>query len=240
MRTLTTLATAALIVSAALVAPSVAQAPETTVIVDAQVIPNKAGTPKRPQGVKIRASVEFVHPEGYEPKIVARAQALFPRYGNYNGDDHAKCTKRLLDRKGPSGCPKKSKIGYVTGQVYADTVLTKPQVRIFNAGNKLALAHVTLYRPTLVKETIPVRIQKLRRGKWGYKVSFTVPESLRIVAGVPIAPKELHGTVGRGHLIETTGCPKSRRWEYEGTAYFTDGTSVTHRDSVPCRPASGR
>jgi hypothetical protein len=240
MRKLITLGTIALTASVALVAPSAAQAPETEtfVIVKAKVIPNKAGTPKKPQGVKIRASVEFVHPDGVEPKIVERAQALFPRYGNYNGDDHVKCTKRLLDRKGPSGCPKKSQIGYVTGQVYADTVLTRPEIRVFNAGNKLALAHVTLYRPTLVKETIPVRIKELPRGKWKYKVSFSVPESLQIVAGVPIAPKELHGTVGRGNLIESTGCPKSRRWQYEGTAFFTDGTSVTHRDSVPCRPAS--
>jgi len=239
MRKLITVAIATSMLAIALAVPSIAQAPPTTVIVKAQVIPNKAGTPKRPQGVKIRASVEFVHPEGYDPKVVARAQALFPRYGNYNGDDHVKCTKRILDRDGPSACPRKSQIGYVTGDVYADTVITHPQVRIFNAGSKLALAHVTLYRPTLVKETIPVRIKELPRGKWKYKVSFTVPEPLRIVVGIPIAPKELHGTVGRGNLIETTGCPKSRRWEYEGTGYFTDGTSVTHRDSVPCRPASG-
>jgi hypothetical protein len=234
-----TLGIATLTLVVALAAPSVAQAPQTTLIVKAQVIPNKAGTPKKPQGVKIRASVTYVHPEGFERKVVDRGYVLFPRHGDYNGDDYPRCTKRLLDRKGPKACPKKSYMGYITGDVYADTVITHPQIRVFNGGAKLALAHVTLYHPTLVKETIPVRIQELPRGKWKYKVSLRVPESLQIVAGVPIAPKRLYGTVGRGTWITTTSCPKSRRWEYEGKAFFTDGTTVTHRDSVPCRPASG-
>jgi len=237
MRRIITFAIAVAAAAAVLAVPSIAQAPPTTIKVEAKVIPNKAGTPKNPQGVKIRASVEFVQPEGWDPRIVTHGYALFPKGGQYNGDDYPRCTKRLLDRTGPSGCPKKSYMGYITGDVYADTVITHPEIRVFNGGPKLALAHVTLYHPTLVKETIPVRIKKLRHPKWKYKASLTVPESLRIVAGIPIAPKELHGTVGRGTWLATTHCPKSRRWEYEGKAFFDDGTSVKHRDSVPCRPS---
>jgi|SRR5215218_820870 len=239
MRKPVTVVTAVLAMAVALAAPSAAQAPETVLKVEAKVIPNKAGTPKHPQGVKIKASVTFVHPEGFEPKIVDHGYALFPKGGQYNGDDYPTCTKRVLDREGPSGCKKKSYMGYITGDVYADTVITHPEIRVFNGGAKLALAHVTLYRPTLVKETIPVHIKKLHGGKWAYKVSLAVPESLQIVAGVPIAPRELHGTVGRGTWLATTHCPKSHKWKYFGKAYFTDGSSVEHEDSVPCRPSGG-
>jgi hypothetical protein len=239
MRKLTVLVAVAVAGAAILAVPSIAQAPETVLKVDAEVIPNKAGTPKDPQGVKIRASVEFLYPEGYEPQPVDRGFVLFPKGSLYNGDDYPKCTKRLLDRKGPDGCPKGSFMGSITGDAYADTVVTHPRIKVFNGGTKLALAHVTLYNPALVKETVPVRIAKLNGPKWRYKASASIPESLQIVAGIPIAPKELHGTIGRGKWLATTFCPKSRRWEYEGKAFFADGTSVTHRDSVPCRP-SGR
>ena len=239
MRRFTTLTGVALALAAMLSVPTAAQAPPTTLIVKAEVIPNKAGTPKNPQGVKIRASVAFNQPDGFEPRVVDRGYMLFPKGGQYNGDDYPTCSKRVLDREGPSGCNPKSKMGYITGDVYADNVITHPQIRVFNGGAKLALAHVTLYHPTLVKETVPVRIKKLSHPKWKYKVSLDVPPSLEIVAGVPIAAKELHGTVGRGKWIATTNCPKSRKWEYEGKAYFLDGTTITHRDSVPCRP-SGR
>jgi hypothetical protein len=239
MRRLITFAIAPLALAATLAAPSIAQAPPTTLIVEAEVIPNKAGTPKHPQGVKIKASVTFVHPEGVEPKVVTKGYALFPKGGRYNGDDYPTCSKRLLDRKGPSACPEGSYMGSITGDAFADTIVTHPKIKVFNGGAKLALAHVTLYRPALVKEAIPVHVKKLRGGKWSYKASLSVPESLQIVAGVPIAVHELHGTIGRGTWIATTHCPKSRRWEYFGKAYFDDGTSVTHADSVPCRP-SGR
>lgn len=237
MRRITTFAIALLALAATLAAPSIAQAPPTTLKVDAQVIPNKAGTPRNPQGVKIKASVTFVHPEGIEPKVVTKGYMLFPRHGQYNGDDHPTCSKRVLDRKGPSGCNPKSYMGSITGDAFADTVITHPRIKVFNGGAKLALAHVTLYHPSLVKETIPVHVKKLSGGKWGYKVSLSVPESLQIVAGIPIAVHELHGTIGRGNWIATTSCPKSRRWEYFGKAYFDDGTTVTHKDSVPCRPS---
>jgi hypothetical protein len=237
MRAWTTVVVAALAAAVVLAAPSTAQAPDIELKVDAQVIPNKAGTPKSPQGVKIRASVEILYPAGYDPQPFDHGYMLFPKGSLYNGDDYPKCSKRLLDRKGPTACPKGSFMGDITGDAYADNVITHPRIKVFNGGAKLALAHVTLYHPALVKETIKVRIAKLSHPKWRYKVSASVPESLQIVAGIPIAVKELHGTIGRGKWLATTFCPKSRRWEYEGVGFFADGARVTHRDSVPCRPS---
>jgi hypothetical protein len=237
MRRPIAIAVAAAALTAALAVPSAAQSPvQTTFTVEAQVIPNDAGTPQDPQGVKIKASAVFKSPEGVEKPIVQSAYTLFPRYGDWNGGDYPKCTKRILDRDGEAACPKGSKIGHADATAYADNVITRPDIEIYNGGPKLALAYVTLYNPAFVQEAIPVRIQELRHPKWKYKVSFKVPESLQVVAGVPIAARSIKGTVGRKEIITTTGCPKSRRWPYVTKAFFSTGESYTYRDSVPCKP----
>ncbi|MEX1141442.1 MAG: hypothetical protein WD993_08365 [Thermoleophilaceae bacterium] len=224
--------------AAVLAVPATAQAPvETTVRIKAKVIPSKAGTPRDPQGVKIRASARFFTPDGVEKPIATHGYALLPRAGEWNGGRYPKCDKRTLDREGPDGCPKRSRIGRATGTVYADNVITKPEIEIFNGGQRLAFAYVTLYHPALVQEAIPVRIKKLRRGRWGYRVSLRIPVSLQVVAGVPIAPRSLRGQVGRGKIITTTSCPRNRRWPYRVKTFFSNGTSHTFDGSVRCRPA---
>jgi hypothetical protein len=241
MRKSIAITTAVLTVAGALAVPSVAQSPpvQTTFKVDARVIPNKAGTPRDPRGVKIRASAVFTTPEGFERPVVTHGYTLFPKGGQYNGDDYPKCTKKILDRIGERGCPKKSFMGHIDATAYADTVITKPDIEVYNGGAKLALAFVTLYHPAFVQETIPVRIQKLKHPKWRYKASLTVPPSLQIVAGVPIAARSIKGTIGRGTWLATTHCPKSRRWPYRVKAFFDNGTDYTYDDSVPCRPSGG-
>jgi hypothetical protein len=235
----------ALAAAGVLVLPATAQEPEnvtdtppnlTTFTAKARVVPNRAGTPENPQGVVIHSSARAVTEPGYERPIFQGGYALFPRHGNYNGDDFPRCDKRTLDRSGTEGCPKRSRIGGGTGVAYADEVVTRPRIEIFNGGSKLALAYVTLYRPALVREAIPVRIQELPRGKWKYKASFSVPEVLQVVAGIPIAAGSLKFHVGRGNLIETTSCPKSRRWPYEIRGHFSNGSDYTYRGSSPCKP----
>jgi hypothetical protein len=237
---------AAVATAASLATPGAAQTPEnvtdtpanlTTFTAKARVVPNRAGTPQNPQGVVIHSSARVTTEPGYEPPIFQRGYALFPRAGNYNGDDFPKCSKRTLDRHGPPACPERSRIGSGGGTVYADTVITKPKIEIFNAGNKLAFAYVTLYHPALVREAIPIRIKELPRGKWKYKASLSVPVSLQVVAGIPIAARTVHLKVGRGNLIESTSCPKNRRWPYLLRGYFSNGSDYTYRSSVPCKPA---
>jgi hypothetical protein len=246
MRARLMMAVTLLAVAGFAVVPAGAQPPEnvtdtpanlTTFTAKARVVPNRAGTPRNPRGVVIHSWARAVTEPGYERPIFQGGYGLFPRAGNYNGDDFPRCSKRTLDRYGTDPCPQRSRIGSGTGVVYADTVITRPKIEIFNGGSKLALAYVTLYHPALVREAIPVKIQELPRGKWKYKVSFRVPLSLQVVAGIPIAAGSLKLKVGRGNLIETTSCPKTRRWPYLLRGYFSNGSNYTYRSSVPCKPA---
>jgi hypothetical protein len=229
--------------------PAAAQGPEnvtdtpsnlTTFTAKARVVPNRSGTRRRPQPVMLHMSARVVTEPGYERPIFQGGYALFPRAGNYNGGEFPRCSKRTLDRHGTDRCPRRSRIGSGTGVAYADTVVTKPRIEIFNGGSKLALAYVTLYRPALVREAVPVQIRTLRRGKWKYKVSFSVPPVLQVVAGIPIGAESLKVKVGRENLIESTSCPRNRRWPYVLRGYFSNGSDYTHRGSVPCRPARRR
>lgn len=214
-----------------------AQEIQTTFTIDAQVTPNQAGTPKKPQGVKVEASARFTSPEGFDPPIVTHGYALFPRAGDYNPQLFPRCSEAVLNRRGPEGCPKGSHIGSARASAYADDIITYPKIEIYNGGRNVAWAYVTLYQPALVQMPVAARIEEIPSGKWKYKVSVKVPEVLQIVAGVPIAARSIKGWVGKGNLITTFSCPKDRRWPFEVTTYFMVGKPYTYRDAVPCLPA---
>lgn len=205
-----------------------------------KVTPNRAGTPKKPQGAVVRVKAEAFTEPGYERPIFLSGHALFPRAGNYNGDDFPRCSKRSLDRYGTDRCPKRSRIGGGTAVGYADNIVTTGRIELFNAGNKLAFAYITVYNPAIVREPVPVRIQEFPSGKWKYKASFALPKVLQVIAGIPIAARSLDMKIGRGNLIESTSCPKSRRWPYEIRGRFSNGSDYTHRGSTPCKPALAR
>ena len=82
---------AALALGAILVAPSVAQAPVTTITVDAKVTPNKAGTKRHPQGVKLSGKIRWESEAGIEPPIVTAFDILISKGGVFNGGKYPKC-----------------------------------------------------------------------------------------------------------------------------------------------------
>jgi hypothetical protein len=240
------LTAAALALGTVLVAPlamaqDVREVPEVAISAKAWATPSKAGTKRDPRGMKIQATAKVTSESGFERPIVTGVDLLIGPGLAWNTGTAAKCSKRVLDREGPKGCPKHSIVGRATGTAYADTIITHPDIVLINAGPKRHLAYVTLYRPALVKETVPIKVTKLT-GKWEHRESFTVPESLRVVAGVPIQVSSIRMSVGGKSYAEkyiaSTSCPKGG-WKYEATAHFlfaTDATSSETIDgAIPCK-----
>lgn len=225
-------------------APAAAQfvQPETTFTFKGKVTPKKAGTKKNPQGVRLNGEVRFTTiTQGVEPPIVVGSDIFLPKTGAWNGGKYKTCSKRTLERKGPSGCNRKSIMGKASGVAFADTVDAKPTVTLVNGGKSKLYAYTVLYHPTLVKEPVVLNIKKLRGSKWGYKVSFRVPETLQIVAGVPITLRYLKFAVGgkpyAKKLITTTGCKGGRHpFEVETFYRYQDESrdSFTVASSVAC------
>src|SRR4051795_3450747 len=98
--------------------------------IDARVIPNKAGTPKKPQGVVIKVKGTIGIPDAYDPPLVDTVDVWFPKAGNFNGGKFPKCSQNVLARRGVKACPKGSIMGSGGGKASADTVFTYPKVTI--------------------------------------------------------------------------------------------------------------
>jgi hypothetical protein len=236
---------AVLVLGVALVSPTVAQTPQTSVTVDSKVSPNRAGTPKKPQGVTLSGTIRWSSEEGIEPPIITAFDILIARGGVYNGGKYAKCSAAVANRNGPQACPKKSIMGSATGVALADTEITRPKVTMINGGARNICFYTVLTNPARVETCVPGKVTKLRGGKWGHRVQIRVPEVLQVVAGVPIALRSIKFTAGGKSYakdwIATTSCPKSRKWGFQvETSYlYNDGSTSSSQfaDSVACKPA---
>jgi hypothetical protein len=238
------LALTSLAVAAMVIAPStVAQAPVTSVTVDAKVTPNNAGTKKKPQGVKLSGTIRWSSQEGIEPPIITAFDILISKGGVFNGGKYPKCSQALLNRRGPSACPKESIMGTATGEAWADDVITRPKVTFVNGGANKICFYTVLTNPARVQTCVPGRITKLNGPKWAYRLKITVPEVLQVVAGVPIALRSIRWEAGRRpwakDWIVTTSCPRGNKWAFELETFYLyeDGSrdSSSYADTIRCR-----
>lgn len=237
------------LVAAAVVGASVGAAPATAqddlpdieLSAKAWATPKKAGTKRKPRGVTLQATAKIDSEAGYEPPIVTGLDILMGKGLVWNADDYVKCAKRVLDREGPEGCPKKSIMGGADVTARADTVITHPDIVFVNAGWKQTFAYTTLYQPALLEETIVVKRTR-KSGPWSHQESLRVPKVLWVVAGVPIqvtgAKLRIGGKSYARDYIVSTSCPKGG-WRYRATTYYLFSTGATGRDtiddSIPCK-----
>ncbi|HEY6780951.1 MAG TPA: hypothetical protein VI111_08360 [Thermoleophilaceae bacterium] len=229
-------AAVAVIAAAAFAVPAIAQElGPIDVKVKVKVIPNKVGTPKHPQPIKVRLDAELIAEDlSFERPIVDHGTVLLGKGGVWNGGKFPKCTAEILNRRGLDACPKGSIFGHGYATGYADTVRTTPKITVVNGGAKEAYGYVQLTNPARVNVAVVTKIKK-RTGKWSYQLDFKVPESLQIVAGVPISLTKLHLELGNKNILASTYCPPDGRWKYESTSTLVDGRQPSIKGSVGCR-----
>jgi hypothetical protein len=229
------------IAAVAVAVPAIAQDQPATelgpidVKVKVKVTPNKVGTPKHPQPIKVKLDAELIAEDlSFERPIVDKGTVLLGKGGVWNGAKFPKCTASILNRKGLDACPKGSIFGkgYATG--YADTVRTTPKITVVNGGAKVAFGYVQLTNPARVNVAVPTTIKK-RSGQWSYQLDFDVPASLQFVAGVPISLTKLHLEIGKGDILASTYCPPDNKWKYESKSVLLDGREPEISGSVACR-----
>jgi hypothetical protein len=209
--------------------------PPITVKVYPKVIPNAAGTPAHPQGVRLDVRIAIGIPINYEPPLVNEIDVWFPRGGLYNGDKYPTCSVHTMDVSGPSGCPKDSIMGYGSGVARADTTFTYPKITVVNGGQREVFFYTVLNNPARVQEPVPGIVTKLS-GPWSYHLHVVIPKNLQIVAGVPIVLQSLHIASGRGDWLATTYCPPDREWKWKAVAIFNNGQELFPHGQVACRP----
>jgi hypothetical protein len=215
---------AAVAVGAVAVVPAMAQdLPDTRIVSTVKATPNKAGTPKNPQGLSITASGKLIVEPGFDPPVVTGIDILVGKGLVWNGGKYAKCSKRALDRRGPKGCPRTSIMGSAIATGMADTVRARLEVVFVNGGTDRTYAYATLTNPARVKETLVVKSTKLNGRTWDHRESVRVPKSLQVVAGVPVRLTSITFEIGgkpyaKGY-IASTSCPRGG-WKYQVTAHY--------------------
>ena len=177
-----------------------------SVTVKATVSPSKAGTSKHPQAVKLATVFHWQTLGAANQPIVTQFHILFPKGSLYNGAHTPTCSVRTLDRSGPNGCSKSSIMGSGTGTAYADTTLTHPAITVVNGGGSVVYFYTVLNNPARVQEPVVGHISRMG-GKWAYSLSVTVPNNLRIVAGVPIELTSLNVDRGQGQVARDHRMP---------------------------------
>jgi hypothetical protein len=232
-------AVGALALVAVEVAPTIAQDSSTTTVSSTTIVsPNKAGTKKKPQGVKLNFKATFTTPGDVEHPIVQGGTVYITKGALYNGAKYAKCSANTLAHGGPAGCPAKSIMGKGSGVALADQTITKPVITVVNGGGSVIYFWTVLQNPARVQAAVEAKITK-QTGKWAYKVTFKVPQSLQVVAGIPITLNSLDVTLGgkswAKDWLATTSCPSNHKWPYSSTFDLSTGGSISYDGSVACK-----
>jgi hypothetical protein len=238
MRKLAVAGIAGLVVSLG-AAVALAQESWPGVTVSPTVSPNKAGTARHPQAVKLTTVFHWQTLGSSSQPIVTDFFVLFPRGSLYNGSKYPTCSVATMDRSGPAGCPAASIMGQGTGDAYADTTVTHPQITVVNGGASTVYFYTVLNNPARVQEPVVGHITRMG-GRWAYSLSVHVPDNLQIVAGVPIELTYLTVTAGGTKpWLATTGCAGGH-WPFSVTTKYLDPNtnatgSASYSASVRCR-----
>ena len=234
----------AVVAGAVVVVPAIAQElPETRIVSSARATPDKAGTAKHPQGVSISARAQLMTPRDMDPPIVDRVEILVGKGLIWNDDKYTKCSKQVLDRRGPGGCPRTSLMGSATATGMADTVAARVDLLIFNGGESRKYIYATLNNPARVREVLTVESSTLHGGgTWAHRETINVPRSLQIVAGIPLRLTKIRMQIGgksyAKDFVASTSCPQGG-WKYKVTAdYLHDSpdqpANNVNTGSIPC------
>jgi hypothetical protein len=224
--------------------PAIAQdQPEHRIISTAKATPSKTGTVKRPQGVSITANAQLITPTDMDPPIVERVEILVGKGLIWNDGKYTKCSKEILDRRGPGGCPRTSLMGSATATGMADTEAARVDLLIFNGGDARKFVYATLDNPARVRETLIVESEKLKgSGPWGHRETIRVPRSLQIIAGIPLRVTKFKMQIGgksyAKDYVASTSCPQGG-WKYQVTADYLHETpdspaNTVNTGSIPC------
>jgi hypothetical protein len=155
---------------------------------------------------------------------ITKIDLWFPQGSQYNWNKYPTCSVVILDRSGPSGCPTASIMGGGNALGYADTTVTRPTITVVNGGPTVVWFYIVLNNPARVQEPVPGYITRVH-GEFAYHLSTTIPENLRVVAGVPIKFVALTVTAGRGTWLALSAPPSG----IEVQATFDNGTVATNQ-----------
>jgi hypothetical protein len=248
---------------AALIAVSVALAAGTTTL-EIKASPNKVSKSKsKLTPIRLAINVGFgdTDPAAPQPPYLKKVVIRFNEGGTYNGKLFPKCKASALLAKGPSACPKGSKIGKGTATAAAQPVLPSVNavLTLFNGELKGGVPTVIIYAVPDISSplTISGTVKKGPKvscgdgGKCDYVLTFDVPD-IPTLPGQPNAAvittktqtdnvfvKKKKRVKGKKKTVKIPliGAPTkcTGKWVADSNVTFGDGSTATAKTSAPCK-----
>jgi hypothetical protein len=207
----------------------------------ASISPSRIRTAHGSVGTPVKLHIDTVfstNPPGAELFTIQKAVVWFPAGAVANGKLFKSCSKKQIESFGKvlSRCPKGSKIG--SGKVRALAiqmgVTSNGRVAMFNGPHGKSITfNIQTSIPANINESFDAPLQKVH-GKFGYKLTLNVPESLQqILTGVFVGIEDFNvttsGTVrSHGHkrgYIEARSCPRNGKAPLHGDFDFANRTT---------------
>jgi hypothetical protein len=187
--------------------------------------------------------------DGELPPILEEIVLYFDKHGEVETDGLPICTPGKLaattTEQARKLCP-----GSIVGKGFGKAVVKFPEqgpipasspITIFNAapknGNPAVLAHAHLTVPAPATFIVPVEIEKVNKGRYGFRTIAKIPK-IAGGSGIPLYGRLSIGRTWK-HKGETlsfanAGCPDGRL-QAQGQFLFKDGTSLQGTLFRPCK-----
>jgi hypothetical protein len=198
--------------------------------------PNKASKKKKKVGTLVTITLNLKKQDGTQPSPTVDSVVTLPKGMGLNYTKFVACDKAKLEANGPSGCPKKAKIGSGKLTAGAEPVIPSVQgtITAFNGKNKTYLLYVV---PEISSPlVIPGKLK-------GNVLDFDVP-LVPTLPGQPNATltffqvktggKTKKGKKKYNYLENPTKCP-SGGYPWKIAFKYENGESLTPTDNAPCK-----
>lgn len=188
--------------------------------------------------IKLHGFGKIATEDGSPPPILETVTIWFDKHGEVDTEGLPTCTPQKLaattTAQARKLCP-----GAIVGKGFGKAVVDFPEqgpipasspITLFNAkpkhGNPVILAHAHLTVPGPTTFVVPIEIQRVHDGRYGFKTVGKIPK----IAGGYGIPLYARLTVGREwkykgktHSFANAGCPDGRL-QAKGQFKFKDGT----------------
>jgi len=191
--------------------------------------------------------------DGELPPVIETLEFEFDKHGAVDTTGLPKCTAAKLQA---TTVPQARKLcpGAIVGTGYGHAIVKFPEqapipanspITIFNGprigGDPSVLAHAYTTVPVPTTFVVPVRIETIHHGRYGYRVKAKIPK-IAGGAGIPISGSLKVGRKwtykGKRHSYISARCPDGRL-QAIGTFSFKDGTRVQGDFVTPCQVQGG-
>jgi hypothetical protein len=175
-------------------------------------------------GLTLRTAFKISDDTGAKPPPLRHVSFRFPKGSIANTGFFKRCAAAALERKGPSACPRDSKIGSGAATADARPVVSDPigaKLTLFNGERLNGNPTILIYAVPELSGPLTMRaeLKADRRGPYGYKLEFDIPP-------VPTLPGQPYASVLSSDVttLDRTVMRNGRKRHFIEGPILCDGT----------------